>query len=196
MDTIDDNPTNEANQPAANQPTSEPFTVTNKAGVTYLVDGKQARQLPNGAILAIDTGKIVANPAASGQPGATSGITTENHRDIREKLFERRLQSQLAAGSGMAKGTMTAGELQAWEKIAAAQAGLALDVERGRASTEAARFLGAATGFLAADARRDTDGGQPPALRLDLSPAAVDGLLALVAAWRGAAGSGEDEEDE
>ena len=185
MNTIDENNPTEQDQPA-----SQPRVVTNKAGMTYVVDGEAYKLLPNGAVRGTAEGRVVAI--------ADDGyrITQENSRDIRAKLFERKLSAQLAAGRGLALATGSAEELAAVEALTAKMGELAMDTSRGRVAVEAYRAGMAAAGFMGVDQRRDNDGGQPAGLRLDLSPAAVDGLLALVAAWRGAAGSGEDGEEE
>ena len=170
-------------------PASEYPIVTNKAGQSFVVDGEAYKMLPNGAVHGVREARIVANPN-----GGLTAITPANSSDVRSKLFERRIQSKLAAGRGMAQGTMTAGELEAWERINAAQASLAVDTDRGRASTEAARFVGAAAGFLSPDTRYDDQPAGPAGVRIELSDEAVDGLIALVAAWHDKAD--EDERGE
>jgi hypothetical protein len=57
----------------------------------------------------------------------------------------------------------------------------------GRTAVEAYRALGAAAGFMSTT-DRDTGGQAAPALQLNLSQEAVDGLLKLVQAYYQAAG--------
>ncbi len=102
------------------------------------------RILRNGAVYDLQAGRIAGNP-----PGGTAtAITPETSQAMHRRRAELRIQAQAAARSGVA--TLAGGsEYKAWAEIARAQAKLALDTDKGRSSTEAARFVGQAAGFLA-----------------------------------------------
>lgn len=116
-------------------------------------DTTRYRRLHNGPIYDMQVHHIVANPGG----GLDKISPTHNPKAIyAERVLAAKIAAQEAveelAKASQSKKTFAAG----WREIVKAQAGLALDVDRGRASTDAARFVGQATGFLG-DSRRDDD---------------------------------------
>ena len=108
----------------------------------------------NGALRDPVTGRIVANP-----PGGTiNAITPANSGEYQRMYAQKRIEAELAAGRGMAR-IAGGSELDAWSDIAEQQARLAIDTEKGRASTEASRFVCQAAGFIAERGRSSPETG-------------------------------------
>lgn len=126
-------------------------------------------QLPNGALYDKSIGRIVKAPPPERQP-----INQENARDFHALARAKRIeiaQRGIELGTGATRWDVGAVD------IIAAQSRLALDISKGRGSTEAARLvLGAAE--LLPD-RSQADGGGP-AVRLELSQGAVESLAGLL----------------
>jgi hypothetical protein len=141
-----------------------PFTVTNKRGESFLVDGVNYRQLDNGTIISVSSGRMVANPESGKLNGFTS---TESSRDARQKWFDRRISGAMAAGRGLALATNSPEEITAIERLTAEQATLAMDISRGRASTEAYVAIMRVAGFLGTmDKSKSADQGSNNTLSL------------------------------
>lgn len=95
----------------------------------------------NGALRDPVTGRIIANP-----PG---GPTTAIDPSVAAAYSRRRWQLYRQAAADAVKRANPANTpYAAWGVIVERQAALAADIERGRASTEAARFVGSALGAL------------------------------------------------
>ncbi len=138
------------------------------------------RVLANGAKADIATGKIVAGPVLD------SGRA-------RELAAMRQVKAQAAVRRAIAAGDTThdlahRNVYGGFETIAAAQVELALSPETGRASTEAARWLGRSSGLQS----EQQDAGQAPAVRLELGAAAVEALGRLLGRRQGAIAAPED----
>jgi hypothetical protein len=104
------------------------------------------RELANGAIYDNEAGHIVKAP-----PPEKQTITQANAREYHALAAQKRLEAQLAARAGIAGLVKTKSDLDAWQVINRKQGRLATMIEKGRSSTEAARFVGYATGFLSDD---------------------------------------------
>jgi hypothetical protein len=100
-------------------------------------EDKKLNVLKNGALQDPVTGKIVK----PGRPVITSENAHEFHRMRREKAIA-------AIQRGIITGTNAKTPFQGLSMIAAAQARLAMDEKRGRASTEAFKALLVAGGFV------------------------------------------------
>ena len=131
------------------------------------------KTLKNGAIYSLDTKRIVANPG-----GGTSAITQAKATEYHELSRKARLE---AVYRGLATGTGRSNAHAAVEAIVARQAELAMDIERGRASTEAARFSFQA-GELIQERRTDASGGL--SVTAHVSGDALAGLFSLLAGRR------------
>ena len=148
-----------------------------------LVDGRGVLVYDNGAVKAADGGLWLA-----GSP--EDGITGDNARELGQK-FRERARQEFLAGLGDAAGVDSGGfgfaaaGLKAWRDIGRAQYALAADAERGRSSTEAAKFIGRAAGFLGDDDKGGDNGG----ITIQISGGAAADLLAALAR-RGPGGSG------
>jgi hypothetical protein len=94
--------------------------------------------LANGAIYDLDKKRIVANPG-----GGTMAITQAQASAMSTLRWEQYRQS---AASGLAKAGRRHNRTDAWEWIVEKQAELATAIDKGRSSTEAARFVGSAVG--------------------------------------------------
>ena len=110
--------------------------------------------LKNGAGYA--NGRIAYGPGTYG-PNPTA-ITKENTQLFHQRRLEKAVQ---AASQGMVKALPGNGktEFDAWVEINRAQTALAMSQERGRASTEAAKFVGNAARLLPDRRRADNDNG-------------------------------------
>ena len=117
-------------------------------------DTTRYKRLPSGAVMDKSTNKLVANP------GGGNTIIRRNSNNIREIHAERVLKAKLAAQSALAavSASKSKTSLAGWARIVGAQAELALDIDRGRASTDAARFVGQAAGFLESGRQADDNG--------------------------------------
>ena len=102
--------------------------------------GQNVKILKNGAVYDLDKGRIVANPG-----GGTTAITQANATELINSRWERYRNS---AVEGLAAAGAVNNRVDAWAWIVEKQAGLAADPDRGRASTEAARFVGSAVGAM------------------------------------------------
>ena len=100
----------------------------------------RTKVLKNGAVYDLDKGRIVANPG-----GGTTAITQANATELINSRWERYRNS---AVEGLAAAGAVNNRVDAWAWIVEKQAGLAADVEKGRSSTEAARFVGSAVGAM------------------------------------------------
>jgi len=139
-------------------------------------DGSAPRTkvLANGTIYDLDAGKF-----ASKQPGPpTTAIKHSNTHEYHELSRKARLE---AVYRGLATGTKRSNAHDAVEAIVARQAELAMAIDRGRASTEAARFSFQA-GELIQDRRTDASGGL--SVTAHVSGDALAGLFSLLAGRR------------
>ncbi len=126
------------------------------------------RVLANGAKMDVVRGRIVA-----GAP-----LTTGQARDMasRRQLKAQAKVREAIAGADTTHDSANASVYGGWKTVALAQVELALSPGTGRASTEAAKWLGKASGLMSeAEA-----GQQAPAVRLELGAAAVEALGRLL----------------
>ena len=135
----------------------------------------RTKVLKNGTVYDLDRGRIVAGPPGGGTKPITQANTHEYHEMSREKRLD-------AVYRGLAAGTRRANAQAAVEAIAAKQAELAMSIDRGRASTEAARFVFQA-GELIQDRRLDADGGVTVTAHASLG--ALEALRAILEQARG-----------
>ncbi len=114
---------------------------------------KRYRELKNGAIIDNTTGRFVAAPPAHRQ-----SITGENASALAHRRWELGRDAAEIGLRDLKPGLKT--QFEAWSKIVKAQAELAIDTKQGRASTEAAGFVGRATDLLPGNAkmRQETPG--------------------------------------
>ena len=123
----------------------------------------------NGAVYDRSKGRIVANPG-----GGTTAITQANTSEM-ARLRAEKYREAAAEGLARAKGSGGA-PMAGWSHIVEKQSELAVDTEKGRSSTEAARFVGAAVGILGAEARAERVEGAPGGA----GPVPLDTLRALL----------------
>lgn len=102
------------------------------------------RILKNGAVFDRKKCRIVAIDNSKN----AHAITKETSQDMHKQRANLRLQAQISARSGIADHLNKPTALAAWADIVGSQAERAVDPEFAR-STEAARFVGVATGFMA-----------------------------------------------
>ena len=137
--------------------------------------GGNVRTLKNGAIYDLDAGRIIGNPPG----GPTTAIKTQSQAVALQKLSD---QARLdAVYRGWMSGTGTARPDRAIEAIVAAQSKLSLDIDRGRASTEASRLV-LQVGEALPDRRNDASGGL--SVIAHVSGDALAGLFSLLAGRR------------
>ena len=138
-------------------------------------DGSAPRTkvLASGAIYDLDKGRIVGS--ARPNPYAINQTNTHEYHELSRKA---RLE---AVYRGLATGTGRSNAHAAVEAIVARQAQLAMDIERGRASTEAARFSFQA-GELIQDRRTDASAGL--SVTAHVSGDTLAGLFSLLAGRR------------
>jgi hypothetical protein len=110
---------------------------------------QQLITLKNGALVDPVTRRIVANPG-----GGKSAITPAVSSDML-KLRAEKYRQAAAAGLGRVPGG-PGSPVAAWGWLIEKQAALAADIEKGRSSTEAARFVGTAIGVLGGPKEAET----------------------------------------
>ena len=164
-------------------PTDQPGQVAEQANNAPAGGGDgngkpRTKTLKNGAIYDLDTKRIIGGPPGGGTITGTA-ITQSNANEYHELSREKRLD---AVYRGLAAGTRRANAHAAVEAIAAKQAELAMSIDRGRASTEAARFVFQA-GELIQDRRLDADGGVTVTAHASLG--ALEALRAILEQARG-----------
>jgi hypothetical protein len=103
-------------------------------------EDREVYRLSNGTLQCAKTGHFLSPPDDEHKP-----ITQANAREMQARRYEL---AREAATDGLARLKPEAGAYGAWSDIVEQQAMLAKDKERGRSSTEAARFTGRAVGFL------------------------------------------------
>lgn len=142
-----------------------------------LDDGTEAWYYPeHDMIKAKDTGYIIKPPPS---------LFRDNPEQARAIAKSRWEQAREAAAAGLvetgaALGLNTPTEYKMWGLIAGKQAELALDISRGRSSTEAARFVGTAAGFFRDKDQSGADLAGAGAV-LALSPEVAARLVAKLA---------------
>jgi len=138
-------------------------------------DGSAPRTkvLASGVIYDLDKGRFVGSAHAN--PYAINPTNAHEYHELSRKA---RLE---AVYRGLATGTGRSNAHAAVEAIVARQAELAMDIERGRASTEAARFSFQA-GELIQDRRTDASAGL--SVTAHVSGDALAGLFSLLAGRR------------
>lgn len=144
-------------------------------------DPERYQILKNGSIYDHSIKKIVKAPTV---PNFT------DHKQAQAAALSRHQAAQEAAITGLSRVSTSKSALDAWANIVESQAKLAMDTDKGRSSTEAARFTGQTTGFLP-DRRtnQDENTGQTT-LSLSIP---TDSLLLLVDRLRQTStNSGED----
>jgi hypothetical protein len=124
--------------------------------------------LKNGAVYDRSKGRIVANPG-----GGTTAITQADASVMNKLRWE---QYRQAAADAVQRATGGPTPSAGWGVIVERQTELAQDTEKGRSSTEAARFVGAAVGILGAEARAERVEGAPGGA----GPVPLDTLRALL----------------
>ena len=138
---------------------------------TFDTTSERYRELKNGAVYDMETKRIVANPG-----GGKSAITQATSSELRARWAEKKLEAQLAAQRGIGRLVSSGSDLEAWEAIVEQQGTLAMDIEQGRASTEAARFTGLAAGYLS-DRRGGSQDPAPGGVNITLGAGVVRELL-------------------
>lgn len=136
-----------------------------------VADGTVLREWANGTIVDVASNKIVQAPPKDRQ-GINSTTAREFHQLYREKAIK-------AAMQGLIDGTTAKTPHGGWRTIVAAQARLAADESKARSSTEAARFVGQATGFMTGPGARGQEMPQSGAALLMSSDVAAE-LLRLL----------------
>lgn len=134
-----------------------------------LAAGGELRVLANGAVYDMNVKRIVANPGG-GSTAITQAQSSAYHDLRRAKRIEI-AQRGIELGTGATRWDIGAVD------IIAAQSRLALDITKGRGSTEAARLVLGAAELLP---ERGQDAGGGPAVRLELSQGAVESLAGLL----------------
>jgi len=142
--------------------------------------------LRNGAWYDTQRNRIVANPPG----GPSTGIKTQSQGVA---LATRRRQlAQEAAQAAIAEYGKAPGDLYGgWRTIVRAQTGLALDVDKGRSSTEAARFVGSAAGFLS-EVGRAGEAEYAPLDGVYLGPEMAKALVGAIGAIMRSLSGGND----
>ena len=115
------------------------------AGAGLVQTAPRTKVLKNGAVYDLDAGRIVANPG-----GGTSAITQATASDmhaLRAEKYQRAAVKGLSRVPGADKRAVGT-PLAAWSYIVGKQAELATMIDKGRSSTEAARFVGGAIGIM------------------------------------------------
>jgi len=133
----------------------------------------RTKVLASGAIYDLDKGRIVGS--ARPNPYAINQTNTHEYHELSRQARLKAVYRGLATGTGRSNAH------DAVEAIVARQAELAMDIERGRASTEAARFSFQA-GELIQDRRTDASGGL--SVTAHVSGDALAGLFSLLAGRR------------
>jgi len=143
------------------------------------------RVYDNGAIARAEGGiaPIVANPS-----GGMAAITPANSADLRAQLWAGKIEAKMAARQGIQLASSSESESAGWRHIVTKQATLAADTARGRVSTEAAKFVGAAADYLGADHDQQAPGSAR--LTLDIPGEA---LAALAQALAGRSNTSKDD---
>ena len=103
--------------------------------------GANVKVLANGAVYDLDAGRIVAMAPGGGSTGITQANTGEMAR-LRAEKYRR------SAAAGLARIHPSNTPIAAWSYIVEKQSELATMIDKGRSSTEAARFVGGAIGIL------------------------------------------------
>jgi len=136
----------------------------------------RTKVLKNGAIYDLDTKRIIGTPPG----GPTTAIKTHSQAIAYQELSR---QARLdAVYRGWMRGTRTAKPDEAIEAIVEKQTELAMAIDRGRASTEASRFVFQA-GEAIQDRRLDADGGVTVTAHASLG--ALEALRAILEQARG-----------
>ena len=129
------------------------------------------RVLKNGAVYDMGAKRIVANPG-----GGSAAITQADASALNKLRWDKYRE---AAADAVTRATSATTPFAGWGVIVERQTELAQDTEKGRSSTEAARFVGAAVGILGAEARAErvegATGGAGP-VPLDTLRALLDDL--------------------
>jgi len=103
--------------------------------------GERYRTLKNGAIYDLEAGRIAANPPG----GTTTAITQANAAAMATSRWDKVYK---AARHGMRTASGSPSSLRALSNMVEAQYKLAVDTEKGRASTEAARYVAQQAGYM------------------------------------------------
>ena len=112
-------------------------------------ENKETKVLANGAIADVKTGVIIR-----GAP-----LSSSQARAIAKKRWEK---AQAAAIRGLRHASGSDSALQAWSDLIGEQYKLAMNIDAARASTEAARFVGQAAGFLVDRRQAAGNSGENP----------------------------------
>jgi hypothetical protein len=133
-------------------------------------DTTRYKTLANGAIMSLETKRIVANPGG-GKSAITSANASEYQR-LRFAKYQQAVQDAIVDGTKVKPGDVFAGI----RTLARAQVAIANDKRQGRASTEAYKTLVAHAGLIADKHDTDTTG-----IDVHIDAAAICELLQLVA---------------
>ena len=118
-----------------------------KTGETLQVNGRTAYKYTDGAVR-YGNGAYAKRP-----PKAAALITKDNARSLVQR---KNLLAQEAAQKGLQNAVLSASSpIAAWSAVIEKQTTLAMDIEKGRASTSAAGLVGKATKYLVADSGSD-----------------------------------------
>lgn len=151
-------------------PVIEPYTVECRNGEVYTIDNIEYRELNNGAIFHIPSSKIV-------------GLTLNSHIITRENASvyskKRWKDARKHAELGLKRLNSSASSLEAWEDIVYSQALNALG--EGRDATNAAKFVGIATGFTPSNVDlQEMETKRSENVRIDLPASVVVQLLKYI----------------
>lgn len=130
------------------------------------VTGDHIRILRNGAKFNTLTHRIVGGPTVSPMlDPAVREKAKVNRYELAKKAARRGMEK--AGGVNIQNVGKRVSALDVWSEVIEAQTRLAMDVESGRSSTEAAKFVGRAADLLQDDRSSGQSGGQGMQLTLD-----------------------------
>lgn len=161
--------------------------VYNKRGDRFVVDGVNYKRLASGAVVDCKTAAMVANPG-----GGKTAIKSDNAAAMLARREAIRLQGETAGRAALRAASGGVSSLAGWRQIVEAQAGLAKDTDKGRASTEAARFVGQAAGLIGGASSQQA-ASNPAGATLALSPDVAKALLEVLGPYLAARGGGGGE---
>jgi len=128
------------------------------------------RVLSNGAGFDEEERKIRYGPGTFGPSNVQ--ITKENNAEYQRRRWEKARET---AAKAIASGTLAADVWGGWETIISAQTELAITPKAGRASTEAAKFVGRAADLLPDQRQAQPDNA--PAVQINITSDALREIL-------------------
>ncbi len=112
-------------------------------------DGREVMVYENGSIKEVETGHFLKPGHTFATPGMATKAINARWEQAREAAIEGLIAAYMESGSMMPPKSGNSLEMAAWAAIVASRAAIAMDRERGREGTDAARFVGQAAGLLA-----------------------------------------------